>query len=286
MFKAILSNSGFYAKISQLILVLIVAILFSSILTALFTEGSMEDVANLRIAQIIQSLFLFVATPLILAFFWSEKPLHYLHLSTKSNPTSYLLVVLIAIIAIPFINFLGELNKQIALPHFLSAIEIWMKDMETQMEILIVKLLTVSTLGALLFNLFLIAVLPALGEELFFRGILQKLFTEWRKPILAIWLAAFIFSSIHLQFYGFIPRLLLGAFFGYLVLWSGNLWLPIVAHFTNNSMGILFFYLKNKGEQLINLDTIGTGNTIYMAFLSLGLLLLLIKKLRSSLTQS
>ena len=71
-----------------------------------------------------------------------------------------------------------------------------------------------------------------------------------------------------MQFYGFVPRLLLGAFFGYLLLWSGNLWLPILAHFTNNLMTILFYYLKNNGFQVFNIDTLGTGDTLWLGCLS------------------
>ena len=91
---------------------------------------------------------------------------------------------------------------------------------------------------------------------------------------MAIWLAAFIFSAIHFQFYGFVPRFLLGAFFGYLLVWSGNLWLPVLAHFTNNAVAIVFYYLKNNGFHVFDIDTLGTGNTLWIGYVS-GLLTLI-----------
>jgi hypothetical protein len=90
---------------------------------------------------------------------------------------------------------------------------------------------------------------------------------------IAIWLAAFIFSAIHMQFFGFFPRLLLGAFFGYLLLWSGNLWLPIVAHFTNNGIAIVFYYLKYNGYKVPDIDTIGTGSTLWLGIVSVVFLI-------------
>jgi hypothetical protein len=103
---------------------------------------------------------------------------------------------------------------------------------------------------------------------LFFRATIQRIFTEWRKAVWGIWIAAFVFSAIHLQFYGFVPRLLLGAFFGYLYVWSGSLWLPIVAHFVNNAVAVLFYYLQYNGVQLPDIDRLGTGDTLWLGLLS------------------
>lgn len=145
------------------------------------------------------------------------------------------------------------------------------------------KMMNVHSITDLIFNLLLVAVLAGLGEELFFRGILQKIFGEWRNAILAIWMAAFIFSAIHLQFYGFFPRMLLGAFFGYLLFWSGNLWLPILAHTVNNGLAVLFYYLKFNGVKMPDLDTIGTGDTLYLAAISFVVTVFLIYKTRKKL---
>jgi membrane protease YdiL (CAAX protease family) len=111
----------------------------------------------------------------------------------------------------------------------------------------------------LLLNLFVVAILPAIGEELIFRGAFQKLFSQlFKNKHIGIWLAAALFSAIHLQFYGFIPRMLLGAIFGYLLYWSGSLWVPIWAHFVNNAMGVTLSYLSQKGIVSEDIENIGT----------------------------
>jgi hypothetical protein len=113
-----------------------------------------------------------------------------------------------------------------------------------------------------------IAVLPAFGEELFFRGAIIRVFQDWKGFKTAIWITAFIFSAIHLQFYGFVPRFLMGAFFGYLLLWSENLWLPITAHFINNLLAVIFYYFKYNGYKIPDIDAIGTGNTLWIGIAS------------------
>jgi membrane protease YdiL (CAAX protease family) len=113
--------------------------------------------------------------------------------------------------------------------------------------------------GGLLVGMFVIAVLPAVGEELVFRGIVQRrLYTLVRNPHVAIWTAALAFSAIHVQFFGFFPRLLLGALFGYLYYWSGNLWYPIFAHFVNNGFTLLMLYLHQQGSVEMDIESIET----------------------------
>jgi hypothetical protein len=283
MIKGSLQNSGFFNKVMQLFAVLVLAIVVITLLTTLLTDSDLNNIISVKRMQLIQSLVLFVGSPLLLAFLWSEKPLIYLQLKTTNKPSLYVLVAFTMIAAIPFINLLTELNRQISLPEILAPIENWMRATELQLEEITLKMLNVNTISDLIFNLFLISVMAGLGEELFFRGILQKIFGEWRNTVLAIWLAAFIFSAIHLQFYGFFPRMLLGAFFGYLLFWSGNLWLPILAHTINNGLGVLFYYLKFNGVQVPDLDTIGTGNTLYLSAISFVVTVFCILKIRKTL---
>lgn len=264
----------------HLFAVLLIAIFVITLLTTLLTDSDLNNIISVKRMQLIQSLVLFVGGPFLLAFLWSDKPVIYLQLKTKSKPSLYVLVAITMIAAIPFINLLTELNRQISLPEALAPIENWMRATELQLEEVTLRMLNVHAVSDLIFNLLLIAVLAGLGEELFFRGILQKIFSEWRNAVLAIWLAAFIFSAIHLQFYGFFPRMLLGAFFGYLLFWSGNLWLPILAHTINNGIAVLFYYLKFNGVQMPDLDIIGTGNTLYLSALSFVVTVFCILKIR------
>ncbi len=283
MIKGSLQHTRFLGKVMQLFAVLFFAIILITTLTTLLTDSDLTNIITVKRMQLIQSLILFVGSPLLLAFLWSDKPLIYLQLKTSNKPSIFLLVTLTMLAALPFINLLTELNRQISLPDSFAPIENWMKATELQLEQITMKMMNVHSITDLIFNLLLVAVLAGLGEELFFRGILQKIFGEWRNAILAIWMAAFIFSAIHLQFYGFFPRMLLGAFFGYLLFWSGNLWLPILAHTVNNGLAVLFYYLKFNGVKMPDLDTIGTGDTLYLAAISFVVTVFLIYKTRKKL---
>jgi len=128
--------------------------------------------------------------------------------------------------------------------------------------------LKADNFGILLINLGLMALLPAFAEELSFRGTLQQILGNKH---LAIWLTAIVFSAIHMQFYGFIPRMLMGAMFGYIFVWTGSLWVPIVMHFTNNSLAVIAYYLldgiEENGKNYA--DTFGAGTTWYIGVISL-----------------
>lgn len=157
------------------------------------------------------------------------------------------LVGLIIIAFMPFDGLIIEWNQNVHLPETLAPVEQWIRDKEKSLEGITKYLTTFKTTGQLLVALLVIAIIPGIGEEVLFRGILQRNLTYWtRNPHVGIWLAAAFFSAIHVQFLGFFPRMLLGALFGYLYLWSGNLWVPILAHFVNNGFTVLMVYLYQQ----------------------------------------
>ena len=263
---------------SNLLLLLGTAIFFVIMAIAVWKiifGADPAEINSVRWLQFAQAIGMFVVPPLVLAYLWSDKPLRYLCLDKKPDLINVLFVVLFMVLVIPFVNLLGEWNQQLRLPHAFAAIEAQMKASEAGIALLTKKLLDVHSLKGLFGNVFLMAFIPAFGEELFFRGAFQQIIQNKKNAIMAIWLTAFIFSAIHFQFYGFIPRLLMGAFFGYLLVWSGNLWLPVLAHFTNNTVAIVFYYLKNNGFQVFDIDTLGTGDTLWVGYVS-GLLTLIL----------
>ena len=268
MIKGIFKDSGVLAKLLQLIAVFVFVMIATLLFTVLVTTGDMNDMSNVKVMQLIQSFGLFVIPPFVMASLWSNNAFEFLRLKSTLRWTTVLYVVAFMLVAIPFINMLSWLNQQIILPEALSEIEKMMQSSEVQIAEITEKMLNVSTLGALLFNMFLVAVVPALGEELFFRGTIQRLLSDWKGALFAIWITAFVFSAIHMQFYGFLPRMLLGAFLGYLLLWSGSLWLPIIAHFVNNSVAVVFYYLKFNGVKVIDVETIGTDDTLWLGIVS------------------
>ena len=142
--------------------------------------------------------------------------------------------------------------------------------------------LAMNNMGDLLINLFLIALIPAIGEDLLFRGVLQQLFTKWTGKIhLAIFISAFLFSAIHMQFFGFLPRFVLGLVLGYMFYWSKNLWLPILAHFTNNALAIIFTYqfVADKIQiEFLNEETPVNISGAFISLLAVTLLMYLLYK--------
>ena len=193
------------------------------------------------------------------------------------------MIAMLLFLAIPFINYLGELNSYFHLPSFMKGMEDWMKASEEQAARLTEAFLMMETPGALFFNLIMIALIPAIGEELLFRGIIQNIFSHWLKnKHAAVWLAAILFSAMHMQFYGFIPRLMLGAMMGYLLVWSENLWWPIIAHFVNNAAAVIFSYLYQIKFIALDPDTIGLAegqsSLVMLSMVCTGILLFAIYK--------
>ncbi|MDO9634955.1 MAG: CPBP family intramembrane metalloprotease [Paludibacter sp.] len=274
--RGLLQQSGVGSKTIQLISLSVMLVLFFSFISHWVTGGDYSDVTALKLAQFLQSIGLFILPPFILAYLWSDNSSEYLQINRSPDAKSALLVIVMMVMAIPAINLLGELNHACRFPDFLSSLETYLIDLEKKAEELTNKMLMVSTVPELLVNVVLIAVVPAIGEELFFRGVIQKLLQERLKSHAAVWITAFIFSTIHFQFFGFIPRLLLGALMGYLLVWTNNLWMPILAHFTNNAMAVVFFYLKSMGKTSLDLEHIGSAETYIVGILSIVIVAVLI----------
>ncbi|MDR7128802.1 membrane protease YdiL (CAAX protease family) [Algoriphagus sp. 4150] len=183
------------------------------------------------------------------------------------------LVLLITLGGMLFNGLLIYWNSQLVLPESMSGIESWMKEMEQQLMGLTKFLTDFQSIPELLMGVVVIGVLAGIGEEMFFRGLIQpKMHLYTGNAHAGIWLTAFIFSAIHVQFYGFLPRLFLGGMFGYLYYYSGSLTYPIVAHIVNNTFTILMVYASNQG--MIDFDMESTDTVSYPAAI-VGLLVLL-----------
>ncbi len=198
----------------------------------------------MMIAQGLASFLTFIAAGI---FYWrvverkSMKDFNW----RKFPPLKTLSIIfLIQICFIPLSGRIQNLNENMDLPAFLEPIERFMKSMEDNLTELTEFITTFNSNTQLLAALIIIAVFAGVGEELVFRGIVQrKFYIAFKNPHLAIWLSAFIFSAIHLQFYGFFPRMLLGAMFGYFYFWTGNLWVPILGHIFNNGLALILIHL-------------------------------------------
>ncbi|HSO85313.1 MAG TPA: CPBP family intramembrane glutamic endopeptidase [Draconibacterium sp.] len=242
-----------------------------------------DSIRILKYFQVVQSVGVFIFPPFLLGWLFHGKIVEYLFLNKTVNLASVVLVLVMSFAASPFINFIGEMNANMQFPGWLSGVESWMKNAEDKAAEITEAFLRVENLGGLFFNIFMIAFLPAIGEELLFRGVIQRIFTNWtRNNHWGIWISAFLFSALHMQFYGFIPRLFLGVLFGYLLVWSGSIWLPIIAHFINNAVAVVAMYLIDKELLTPEIEEIGTTtDSYYMAAISLFLIvvfMLMIKR--------
>ena len=202
----------------------------------------------LRIATILQDVIIFILPAIATAMLITRLPATFLAIDKTSKYKNYLLTILTMLVSIPAMNFIIEWNASMQFPESIKGLENWMRNSENNAAIMVKTMLGQPDIPNLIMSILIVGVLAGLSEELFFRGALQKILLS--KPMnghIAIWITAFIFSAIHMQFYGFIPRLLLGAFFGYLVVWSGSLWLPIVAHAFNNITTVFVTWLYNSG---------------------------------------
>ena len=248
----------------------------------------------LKWVQLIQTAALFLLPPFLMAFLWTKQPLEWLKL--KSETRGYgLWAIFLMLIALPAINLVGYFNQQMSLPAFLEPLEQWMKTAEANAAHLTEQFLSVTTFDGLIINILLMALLPAVAEELTFRGVLQNLFEvkdetlkkKGNRVHMAIWCSAILFSAIHMQFYGFLPRMLMGALFGYALVWTGSLWIPILMHFTNNAMAVILYFLAiRSGWDMDKVDTIGTNDTLWLGVVSLVLTIIGIYAFRRSTTMS
>ncbi|MEM7035511.1 MAG: CPBP family intramembrane glutamic endopeptidase [Bacteroidota bacterium] len=157
------------------------------------------------------------------------------------------LAALTIIVALPFVEWLLIDSESFKLPEALKGVEEWARSQENSSSGTLVSLLGDTSFSGVFGNIIVIAVIPAISEELFFRGFLLGTLNRMMNAHVAVWLSAFIFSLVHLQFFGFFSRLLMGALLGYFYLWSGNLLASMVAHFAHNLLNILLAVLAIKG---------------------------------------
>lgn len=224
----------------------------------------------------LQNVLIFMVPVVILALICNsseKRPVAQTLWMTKAPSfKSIALVVLVYIVALPAMNWLVAWNEGLHLPQALSGLEKILHDMEDSAQALTQDLMMTRTWEGVIVRFLLVGVLTGIGEEMFFRaGMLGSMHFSRVQCHVAVWTVAFIFSAIHLQFFGFFPRLLLGAWFGYVMLWSGEVWTPIIAHSLNNGIVVVFTFLANNkfiSENVI--DSMGVPEKGQLPWLAIG----------------
>jgi len=277
-----LSHFSSGGKLAVFVLFFIVSTIIFSILGVLFgylflgisplqlpsLMSNLENVKTinyLRLQQVFQSIGMFIFPPIMAHYIFRKNKENYLKLIKPKTYQLLLLSGVLMLVAIPFINFLAQINQAMILPESLSSFAEWMKQKEADATKLTEVFLKANHIYTLLINIFVVGLLPAVGEEMLFRGVLQKTFTQMTKNVhWAIWITGFIFAAVHMQFYTFLPRFMMGVLFGYLFVWSGSLWITITAHFINNSTAVIIHYLAQKNVINSDLDSVGGADSNYL----------------------
>jgi membrane protease YdiL (CAAX protease family) len=188
-------------------------------------------------------IFRFLVVPAVYLLLTNKQNLSFLWSRDRVRFTRVLLVIALFLAVIPCVSILIELNHNLKLPAWLSGVETYFTEHEIRARQIMASVLAFQGLQGLMVTIIVVAIIPGIVEEIFFRGIIQtQLYSVFRNPRYAVLLSAALFSFFHFQFYGFIPRMVLGVLLGYLFLWSKNIWYPIVAHTINNLVGVLAAY--------------------------------------------
>lgn len=238
------------------------------VIYAFVSGNEVTSLNSLRFIQICSQIFTFALPPIIYAMLVKEKP--FKSLGFKKSTILWLILGVAMMYAIMPLNAVfGEWNANIKFPESLAAFEKLMQDLQVRATEVMEKFVNVDTIGGLIINLFMIAGLAALGEELLFRSVIQtSLIKICKNAHVGIFIASAIFSLFHMEFYGLLPRLVLGLLMGYMYYYSRSIWIPMAMHFANNGTIVFLYYLNNIGAINIDVESFGETN-VFVLILSI-----------------
>lgn len=249
--------------------ILLISTLIGLALAAIFFFAG--DI-GIKIGQGINSIFLFIVPPIVY-YYLTRKEHQMQELGFRSlTPPWWLILIGAALmfVSLPVTNQLTTWNENMSFGKGLTWLEDWIKSLEETAKAATEKMLNVNTIGGLLLNIVVVALIPAVGEEMTFRGVLQQALTrKMKNPHVAIILSAAIFSFIHFQFYGFLPRLFLGLLLGYMFYITGSLWTSMLMHFLNNGTAVVLYFLNNRGVIHVDVDHFGALDNTWLVAASI-----------------
>ncbi|PID90796.1 MAG: hypothetical protein CSA97_01135 [Bacteroidetes bacterium] len=210
------------------------------LLRAMGLYGSDSPVVNLLI-QAFYTLCIFLVPALLWAYVARKQEYRPFSLALPPWPIGTV-ALLLPLLAMPAVELLTDIN------HLIPASD-WLTSLEARVEQSTLKMLYIESPQRFILNICVVALIPAIAEEFFFRGALQHILVRFiRRPHYAIWLTAIIFALVHMQLLSLLPRILLGAVLGYIYYYSQTLVSSIAYHFANNLLAVVaYFYAAKNG---------------------------------------
>lgn len=254
-------------------------------MVSIFLAGGLAQIAGSLFAvraeellamNVCNTLFMFGLPCVALALVLRKNPISFLSLDRLPAANTWIWGILLFIIGLPALNQIIYYNAN--LPTGDSGIWQLFREWENSAAHTTEEMLSLTSPTGLAVSVIIVGLLTGFCEELFFRATLQKVLRKCGLGENAsIWWAAAVFSLLHFQFFGFVPRLLLGAYFGYLMRASGSVWLPASVHAINNSIVVFVTWLSLRGADVAPVENFGVSaggfpiEALFSAVLFIGL---------------
>jgi hypothetical protein len=205
-----------------------------------------QVLAALKLLQAVLTIVIFLLPALVFAYLSDKRPMQYIGLKNPVPARFWWIGIVLMLLSFPLASWLNQVNQHLHLPAFMKSTENALRSAEANANELMEAMLDMKKPTDLASMLIIVALLPAICEELFFRGVVQRLFIQiFQRPWTGIIITAILFSAFHGQFLGFFPRVFLGILLGAICWYSGSIWPSILAHFINNAMQVILVY-KDK----------------------------------------
>lgn len=242
-----------------LVFFLLISVFVAGAISGALYTTDISAHSRLLLSSCIQGILCFALPAYITVRMYDRRPLQFMCLSTPVSWRPFVGVIIVFILGLPMLNWLVAVNESITLPAGFGSLEGKLRQWEEAARAMTSEMLASSSLEGLLINVLVIGALTGICEELFFRGAMQRIIGNIPQIAKggAVWCSAIIFSAVHFQFFGFIPRMLLGVFFGYILYSTGSLWPSIFAHALNNSLVVITTWFEGHGNLLGVLQTVG-----------------------------
>lgn len=265
---------GFWSILLIFIGAFLVMLFVTGLLQIGIASSGLSARDSVMLGSAAQGVLAFIVPSLVVARLENDHPLAGMGLTGRQEFRWYGGVVILLLLSMPAMNQIIYWNSEIHFPASMAVLEESLRSWEDRAAKMTDVILQGNSVMTLVSGILVVGVLTGFAEESFFRGGLQRIMHLYGvNAHVAVWVAAFIFSAAHFQFFGFIPRLLLGAAFGYIYYWTGSLWCTAFAHALNNSLVVIFAWLQNRGFISYDIENLGVCEAGFPWFFAISLVI-------------